>query len=302
MVRLGVLAAAAMAGLVTTASITITPANHDFGEYAVNAVAYSPTEFTITVSGNVPPGTTLTGGLTGPDASDFGLANGATIRQANCSREAQGYRCTTFVQFQPHSLGVKQARLEVSDGHGGQGVAQLKGTGIGPLCLHRVVPCNYALHWSGTFGWTSTLNSEGSQYRETVQVNVINGSASCTGSATQSGNGRSLTGPIVGTGLFAVEFLHDPVYPWVYLITAACPSPHWPATDGYPATPSQPAELGHNEYTSEKQPAASRRMDPQQLLRELPRLQGSITYPSPDTDPLNGVTGSVTVSWNLTRS
>jgi hypothetical protein len=102
-------------------------------------------------------------------------------------------------------------------------------------------------------------------------------------------HGITRVGSIAGTGLIAVEFLEDPIYPLVYLITVACPTPAFAATASDPADPSRPAELGQGELLSEKQPAADVGID----------LEGTISYPSPDTDPLNGVTGHVSISWKL---
>jgi len=289
--------ASIVAAFTTHAPITITPASYDFGEYAINAVAVVSPDFRITLPPSSTPGGTVRVTLAGADVADFGLRGGAA-----CTPSAQGTVCIASVEFKPQSLGPKVARLEVTDANGNRGSAQLKGKGVGALCVHRVVPCNYAPLWTGTFSWTSVLNGPGSQYNETVQVDVVQGVAFCTGGATSSENGRSLTGRITGPALFAVEFLQDPMYPWVYRITVACPTPHWPATEDAAATPSRPAELGHNEYGSERQPAASTAMTLEHLVASLAKLEGSITYPSPDVDPLNGVTGNVTVSWNLRRS
>ena len=111
--------------------------------------------------------------------------------------------------------------------------------------------------------------------------------------------GRSRTGAIAGPGLIAVEFLTDPVHDTVYLISAACPSPDWPGSIDEAPTPSRPAEMGHNEQNSEKQPTLACPSSPWTCAVD---LEGSITYPSPDADPANGVTGNVKISWKLKRS
>jgi hypothetical protein len=95
------------------------------------------------------------------------------------------------------------------------------------------------------------------------------------------------------------------MYPWVYQITAACPTPDWPpGPNGEAATPSQPAELGHNDRSTYKQPDGLIRQGwtLEQAVAGLYRLQGTLSYPAPETDQLNGVSGAVVVSWNLTRS
>ena len=182
--------------------------------------------------------------------------------------------------------------------------AQLMGTAV-QQCEFKVVSCNYAHLYSGRFGWTSTLNGPATQYKENVQVGWVNGVASCIGSATTAFEGKSWTGTISGPGLLAIEWVDDPVYPWVYRITAACPTPDWPAgPNGEPATPSRRAELGHNDQSTYNMPdaAITAGMSLQQAIARVTRLQGSITNPSPDTDALNGVTGSITVSWDFNRN
>jgi hypothetical protein len=87
---------------------------------------------------------------------------------------------------------------------------------------------------------------------------------------------------------------------WVYRITAACPSPHWPATSDTEDEPSRPAEMGHGEQSSDKQPAAAGAMTLDALISRLPKLEGKLSFPS--NDPSNGVTGSMTITWNLKRS
>jgi hypothetical protein len=290
----------------THAPITLTPGSHDFGDITVYGM--SPGfDFRISLPSSTAFGNSLTVKLTGPDMPDFVLnaANSINLGDPNsgCKLSPQGAVCTTNVDFRPRTLGPKLAQLLVSDAQGNQTYAVLKGKGIAAMCVYRVVPCNFAHLWGGVFTWTSVGTGPGSRETETVEVNVVAGNATCTGGATSSSQGKTRTGRIMGKALFAVELLKDPVYPWVYRITAACPSPNWPATEDEPETPSRPAELGHGEMSSENQPATSdRTMTLEKLFSILSRLEGSITYPSPDTDPLNGVTGSVTVSWNLTRS
>lgn len=289
-------------GLATAAAMTITPASHDYGDIAVSAVSIN-SPFDITLLPGAAPGSKLTVTVAGADAGDFRLRSASTIHvdssNSGCANTPQRSVCSAKVEFRPRSLGPKLARLVVTDNHGNRAIAQLTGKGISAVCLHRVVPCNYSHFFSGVFSWKIGLNGPKSTYSENVEVIITNGVAVCNGAATQREHGQSLTGAITGTGLIAVEFEADPIHTWVYKITAACPTPAWPATQDSEATPSQPAELGHNEQNSEKQPAGGVGLTLQQAIAQLARLQGSITYPSPDTDPLNGVSGSVTVSWSL---
>lgn len=291
-------------GLTSAAAITITPASHDYGDYAVNATAVNSPSFEVVLVPGAAPGTTLTFTVQGPDAGDFaplGLSRTIQVDRPNdgCVNTSQRSVCSKPVGFRPGSLGPKLATLVVTDNHGGRAIAQLKGKGVAPLCRHVVVPCNYSHFYSGAFSWTITLNGPRSQYTQTVDVTVTNGAALCHGVTTEREMGRSRTGAIAGPGLIAVEFLTDPVHDTVYLISAACPSPDWPGSIDEAPTPSRPAEMGHNEQNSEKQPTLACPSSPWTCAVD---LEGSITYPSPDADPANGVTGNVKISWKLKRS
>jgi hypothetical protein len=68
--------------------------------------------------------------------------------------------------------------------------------------------------------------------------------------------------------------------------------PDWPASADEPATPSRPAELGDLPQQTYNQPASSVGIN----------LDGSTSYPAPENDALNGVTGAVQVNWSLKRS
>ena len=293
------------------AAITITPPSHDFGDINVNGMS-PPKTFRVTVSGPL-LGNKHTVKVVGQDASEFPLNSGDTLLLSDpqsCTRTSQGATCKVVIDFRPRGVGARFARLEVSDRLGTRARADLKGKGVGgTVCLYRVVECNYAHIWSGVFTWTSTTNAPGSQDTETVDVTVVNGVASCNGGATSSGNGKTRSARIQGPGLFAVEFLSDTDKPhqaqlgvgyWVYRITAACPSPHWPASSDEPETESRPAEMGHGEQSSDKQPAAATAMTLDSLISRLPKLEGRISFPG--NDPVNGVTGTTTITWNLKRS
>jgi hypothetical protein len=155
-------------------------------------------------------------------------------------------------------------------------------------CEPKVVPCNYAHHYNGQFGWQITLQAAGtgSSYREVVTIGISNRVVTCDGTATDIDHGQAKIGRIVGPGLLAVEFKTDSTGRLRYNITAACPSP------AFPGETVQPAELGHNEQQSDDQPATAIGMNV---------LKGGAQYPNPDSDPLNHVTGTVTVSWDLKR-
>ena len=170
-------------------------------------------------------------------------------------------------------------------------------TGAGP-CEPKVVPCNYAHLYRGSFSWQSTLLGPYGQNHRTVTVNVINGRATCEGSETdviisKVGDQTYTTtevGTINGPGLIAVEFDQDSEDGLVYRVTGACPSPQWQASR---QMPSQPAELGSSYYEqSYNQPATETGMD----------LVGNRSEPHPDTDQQNGVSGAMRVTWSLKRS
>jgi len=146
-----------------------------------------------------------------------------------------------------------------------------------------VVSCNYARGYNGSFDWQIVLQAQKSRYDEAVSVGITNGVVTCDGTAKETDVGGTRIGRIVGKGLLAVEFKNDSLGKLVYEITAACPTPAWPGT------PSQPAELGHTGQESYEQPATAIGMN----------LKGGSTYPAPETDPVNGVTGTVSVSWDL---
>lgn len=155
-----------------------------------------------------------------------------------------------------------------------------------PPCQMKVVSCNYAHLYSGQFSWTYTLNGSASQSHEEVTVTVKNGVADCLGTVRETGNGQSTSGKISGPGLFAVEFELDSADKLVYRITAACP------TAAGAGSPAQPAELGHHDMETYKQRATV-------IAQKV--LQGGSSYPAPETDEVNHVTGTVKVSWNITR-
>jgi hypothetical protein len=295
------LVSAAALGITLSAAITVSPTSHDFGDAARRGVV--PADFTITVS-PVTQGAAVGQSITGPDAADFFVEGGTSINPGDpnrCRVGSQSSVCHTFVEFRPQStsiLGPKVATLVLTDGSGTQLTVPLKGKVVAALCQHIVVPCNYAHLYSGTFNWTIGLSGSAASYRESVQVDVRNGVAVCNGSAIDTDQGRTRTGAITGRGLIAVEFLDQYVdslraHRLAYRITAACPSPDWPATDDAAATPSRPAELGQGEQSSYDQPATG---------GIGMNLDGSSSSPNPDADPSNGVTGLISVRWSLKRS
>ena len=155
-----------------------------------------------------------------------------------------------------------------------------------PKCQMKVVSCNYAHLYSGQFSWTNTLNGPASQFHEQVTVTVKDGAANCLGTVRETSNGQTTSGTVSGPGLFAVEFERDSANQVVYRITAACP------TAAGMGSPVQKAELGHHDMeTYQQRPATIGQKS----------LKGSSNYPAPETDPVNHVTGTVQVTWDITR-
>jgi hypothetical protein len=155
-----------------------------------------------------------------------------------------------------------------------------------PACKMTVVSCNYAYLYSGQFSWENTLNGPASQFHEQVTVGVNNGVANCQGTVRETDNGQTRSGTVSGPGLFAVEFELDSTNKLVYRITAACP------TAAGMGSPVQKAELGHHDYETYQQPATT-------IGQKV--LKGGSNYPAPETDAVNNVTGTVQVTWNITR-
>ena len=247
----------------------LSPSSHDFGN--VGVMGLREQTFHATHSGQTTAGTTLTYKIEGTDAADFLVSGGPCP-----SLLGGGPVCPVSVEFRPRSTGPKSAKLVVTDSDRNSAGATLKGTGVLPICTHTVIPCNYAIHYSGVFSWQGG--------GEQVTVDVLQGVASCNGTVPDGGR-------IQGPGLIGVEFGPVSSFSSFYRITVACPSPAFPARDGYPATPSEPAELGHGEQSSDKQ---SLPMTQQQLQERLPSLKYSISYPAGDA-----AAGTFTVSWDL---
>jgi hypothetical protein len=163
-----------------------------------------------------------------------------------------------------------------------------QGAGQQPGCLMNVVHCNYAHFYSGTYSWQSVISDADTRNETNLTVTVQLGNAHCTGFQSEldlkTGSSKDT---ISGPGLFAVEFGPDSANKLSYTITAACPSP------AYQGRPPRPAELGKSfSQESYTQPATSVGMTP---------LVGSWSIPAPETDSINGVIGTLKVSWSLKR-
>jgi hypothetical protein len=239
--------------------------------------------------------------LEGPDAAEWVFAmNKAVLNGIEgalpCERTPNGGKvCVVEVEFRPHSVGAKRAVLRVTKIGGGTATATLTGTGVIPLCTYTVVPCNYAHLYDGTFSWTIRLQGPHGSDDLSVIASIEAGRVNCNGSqVTRRPDGVSWTGTIVGRGLIGVEFIADEAYPLASSITVACPSARFPDhADGSRGWDSEPAEVGSS-FSFQTPPARAR------VAGE--PLAGTLNYPPPETDALNGVTGTVSVQWNLWRT
>jgi len=279
------------------ATISIQPARHDFGKWGVRDGTLETDRsmtFRVSMPAGVGAGDTLLVSLVGNDG-DFRLVEDRTPPPDRCDSDRPWPTATTVrgvcnvdVVFEPQSPGIKVATLFMLDSRGNRGMADLTGEGVGALCEMKVVPCNYAYLYSGRFSWKIDLQDADTKTQTNVIVNVVKGAAVCSGTFVETdASAEPLHGTISGSGLIGVEFLEDPMYPLAYRIIASCPSTL------LPDVPSQPATLGNsNTMESDRQPASAVGVE---------QLTGTINYPAPESDPVNGVTGTVQVSWALGR-
>jgi hypothetical protein len=260
------------------AQLTVSPMQHDFGKTAVKGTARTQ----VTLASAV--GDTMSLSLTGPNTSDFEVVSSTQCFDRNYNPSAS---CPVDVFFHPSSLGKKTAILVVTNRRGQRLTVPLAGEGVEAMCIMSVVFCNYAHLYSGTFTWQITLLGPGSSSVTNVNVNVIKGKAACSGSEVVTLVGAdTVRRTILGTGLIAVEFVEDPLYPVAYKISVACPTPYGPDRG------SEPAALGRGvSMETPNEPAKVVAGD----------LDGNISYPAPEEDPVNGITGTVQIGWKLKK-
>jgi len=280
------------------ASFYIWPPDKDYGHVAVGGSLHAG----IWLYG-VSPADSIFITFQGPNASEWQFTQqhaqqrgpGGTWYSRKCAipPTASAPSCIFGIVFAPQSAGVKTAELVVTASRGRRAVAPLLGIGIQPTCTFTVVPCNYAHHYSGTFSWSVNLSGEAGSNELGLLVGVTDGKAACTGSEiSRQPGGTSWTGHIVGPGILGIEFLPGARGSLTYRITVACPSARFPDhPDGSTGRPSEPARLGSS---------YSIVIDPQRAEVVGDTLTGTLNFPAPESDPLNGVTGSVAVQWKLT--
>lgn len=183
--------------------------------------------------------------------------------------------------------------------------------------------CAEADFYSGTFEWkeslTSSMGSGGDRSYSSrtldIVMTVAAGRVGCRGAVTErserwsSGTqmeDRHALGSIAGPGLIRIEFSEGGMHSVggdeveldddapSYNITVVCASPTMTVTGGGERviTPSEPARWG-----------SSYEVQTYDWLGDFAQrgLSGTATWNHPDSDPINGVSGSVTVIWNLTK-
>jgi hypothetical protein len=144
-------------------------------------------------------------------------------------------------------------------------------------CRPSLVPCNYAEHFSGKIHMRSTTKvaAPPSESVDEFTVTVVDGKAACVGTV----DGKTVGGP----GLLAIErgvsMEDEPGQPW-YSISAACPD-----ADG--TTPN----IDNGQVKTYKQKDST----------GFTSLSGKTQEDNPDVDPVNGVTGTITMDWSFTR-
>lgn len=187
-------------------------------------------------------------------------------------------------------------------------------------CRPHLVHCNSAEHFSGTLHRRSVLEVQSdkqvgglvSTIIEDLTVEVTDGRAVCRGSARDREEGWSSGrmesrhrrgGVIQGEGLLAVELGRGTEdsedQPWVR-ISIACPTAAGEDTTEtfrnggslqVQRFASRPPEMDSNGWVTEKLATSA----------DYLVMTGRVSEEAPEADPSNGVTGTVTFEWSLTR-
>lgn len=174
-----------------------------------------------------------------------------------------------------------------------------------PECTPYVVECNYyARFYSGPVVQARTLRSEGKTVqdsRDSVTVTIGGGQVSCSGttSTTRMSSDPPYKytehGTISGKGLFALETPKGIVSDATYTIRIACPTPamQWRAEEK-----GQPVKSGSEPWAPADLKVALIEIIEKPEV-DFTLLEGRETYPHPESDEANAVTGTVRVTWRL---
>jgi hypothetical protein len=267
-------------------TITVTPSSQDFGDTAISG-GHVQKNFAVAGIANRDSASAT---LTGRDASEWTVMS-ATMGRCTVDK-ANGTPCEFVVGFDPTTPGPKTASLIVRDYHGNRVSVPLTGRGVQPICVPKVVFCNYAHLYSGVFSWNYVLRGPGSSSTVIAQADIRGLDVTCNATETIAAKGSDTHVFISkGKGLVAVEFKVDDENRKVYNITVACPTP------GNKDTPSQPAELGHFDQQTYDQ----LKTDSGVVVSPGVDLCGTSSSPAPEADDVNGITGTVVVTWELRR-
>lgn len=174
-----------------------------------------------------------------------------------------------------------------------------------PACTPYVVECNYyAKFYSGIVVQARTLRSEGKtvqESRDSVTVTIGGGQVSCSGTTsttrTSSDPPYKYTeqGTIGGKGLFALETPKGIVSDATYTIRIACPTP---ATQWRAEERGQPVKTGSEPWAPADLKVALIEIIEKPEV-DFTLLEGKETYPHPESDEANAVTGTVRITWRL---
>jgi hypothetical protein len=168
--------------------------------------------------------------------------------------------CSVDVYFLPRTPGVKHATMVVT-ANGHTATTTLTGTGVGGK-------------YSGTISYKRTIVGPYGNYTFNADIAILGEKAFCQGSIIDVSEGGTKTFSLNGPGLFELRWNGAAEYE----MTMSCPDP---------SQNHQRAEWADS-FESYKQKGANGQT-----------LKGSWSEPAPETDPINGVTGTIQMTWEL---
>ena len=195
----------------------------------------------------------------------------------------------------------------------------LSGSLVAAFASRGVGQTNYAPYFTGTFDWTTSLSVQGdgingniSTSTESVSVGVTAGKANCKGTLNETvstyDNGKLVSksttvGTISGPGFVLIEFgvgTDTHTDKPVYRIAVSCPT-HNGTITSQSFRPGGGTEV--EQITAEPARQGSHEWETYQQLDTTGGqvLKGTTDDPHPDADPANKVTGTVRLTWSLTR-
>ena len=291
----------------------IAPTSADFGKLSVGASVSR--SFTLTRGDTLRTIVSLGGAnpteffIRGPENS---MHRGEADTLYGCWDERAGRSlptCDVNVDFRPTALGIKAATLVVTDAHGQKATAALRGEAIVPVCKPVLVPCNWAIGYTGFIHIhqvDSVSNSDRkAKYETLVDINIDRGNVTCLGTRREFEQSLvddkpvdelTFDGKINGTGMAAIEFQPDASNKMTYVLTYACATPagnrvskslRFGTSETDKVLP-EPADWSNSRMIGEPQPAIAAGMAP---------LIGKHT--STSWDPANKEGGYIKADWEL---